>query len=775
MKRGFHLVLSRHYEFDQNDGDSDGDGDDNNDNNDKKAGHKDDINGGSDRLDYAGNDDTPMKSIPTQIILVDHHNNHNTALRRYNAGYQNGVAAPTGRTAAADYQEGQHGQQKEAGGYDQELENQTLDFIADRLLHGSVFFSSRDNNSPYPERSLPHFSQADLVLGKKLGGGEFGKVYTVESFNQRQQNVDCMPGAIVMDGGGGGDCDNRGSTVPTASRQQHSDHPNAIDSKQNQKPEPTESSPVAIPQNNDPAQSAASLQHRHSLTVPFGHSSSEDRCLGSSRINNSTDRRIGKATTDAMTDDDSMDMSDDDNPSSSLAVPFAQPESSHQCGYYYSVDDMSDLDDDGEEEIDRARKVDEKRRYMIRNCHRHGQPQYAIKVVRRELRGWKRYMATIDMACELKFLAGLSHPNIIRVRGLMGFIGRPEHFGIILDRLSCDLTDKIDEWRNRRASLNYHRRGQNHRRRHSSSTYGRTETKDHRQQDGPRSLLGRLMRGRSRSVSPSIFFTSNNDDNERRSSRSQQWDGLLTERIMACYDIARAMRYLHQRSILFRDLKPNNVGVTLDGTYVLFDMGLTVELKRPDLVAPPDGYAITGLTGSRMFMAPENALCRPYGFASDSYSFAMLMWEVVSLELAFGGWDLDKHWQRVIAGGERPCSLSPHILPPVLDRMMQDAWHEDPSVRPTFESICEIMKKEIVERVDCEEAGIVIDDRTEYLLSSSSKPTKELQIVHQNPRTDGGQQQQHQQHGNLDVKPSTTKTITSLKKKKQPWVFHLAD
>eukprot|EP00529_Nitzschia_sp_RCC80_P035196 CAMPEP_0113510148 /NCGR_PEP_ID=MMETSP0014_2-20120614/37971_1 /TAXON_ID=2857 /ORGANISM="Nitzschia sp." /LENGTH=182 /DNA_ID=CAMNT_0000406059 /DNA_START=283 /DNA_END=828 /DNA_ORIENTATION=- /assembly_acc=CAM_ASM_000159 len=182
MKRGLHLVLSRHYESDQDDIDGDGDDDDDDDNN--KAVHQDKNNGSSGGLDYADNDEGPLKSVPRQIILVDHHhnNNNNNALRRNTAGYQNSVASPTGRTTAADYQEQQQQRQRHQndkadgdGGYDQELENQTLDFLTDRLLHGSVFFSSRDNNNnQYPERSLPHFSQADLVLGKKLGGGEFG-------------------------------------------------------------------------------------------------------------------------------------------------------------------------------------------------------------------------------------------------------------------------------------------------------------------------------------------------------------------------------------------------------------------------------------------------------------------------------------------------------------------------------------------------------------------------------------------------------------------------
>lgn len=33
----------------------------------------------------------------------------------------------------------------------------------------------------------------------------------------------------------------------------------------------------------------------------------------------------------------------------------------------------------------------------------------------------------------------------------------------------------------------------------------------------------------------------------------------------------------------------------------LFDFGLVKELKAKDLVEPPDGYAATGLTGSRRY------------------------------------------------------------------------------------------------------------------------------------------------------------------------------
>lgn len=668
MKRRLHLVVSRHYESEEDD-------DENRKNNDSDS----DSNVENNNSD---NDDGRLKHVPKQVILVDR--------RKYSSNNNNNIAAGSlpGSTPAARRQ---YGDNVNDNGNDQELEYQTHDFVSDKLLLGSEFF--RENM--YPERRIPRFSPSDLKLGQKLGGGEFGKVYSIESLNQKQQNSDNIPGAVVMDGGDDVEGDGDGADFGLRNN--------------NRRTTQLKTNGSFLAEEEDPQSSVVMLslpRTKHQSRLPLSHSSSEDRCHGS--IDH---RRIGYSV-DATTDDDSS-TSVGSNPSSSFAAPFARSQASlRRCGYYgyyYSVDDISDLDNDGEEDIEREHQVDEKRRRMIRSCHRQGEPKYAIKIVRRDLTGWKRYMATIDMACELKFLAALSHPNIIHVRGLLGNIGQPESFGIILDRLSCDLTDKIDEWK-RRVPSSIHIIG-NHMRQHSFKS--NEERHRHKQ---PGALLGRLMHGRSRSVSPSVFFGSSNS----YTARHFHWEKLLTERIMACYDVARAMRYLHQRSILFRDLKPSNVGVTLQGVYVLFDMGLTVELRRSDLVEPPDGYAITGLTGSRMFMAPENALCKPYGFASDSYSFAMLMWEVISMELAFENWKLDKHWQRVILGGERPRSLS-HILTPTLNKMMQDAWHEDPSFRPTFGSICEIMKSEIVQRAACDELGIVVDDRTEHLRKSSSE------------------------------------------------------
>ena len=61
---------------------------------------------------------------------------------------------------------------------------------------------------------------------------------------------------------------------------------------------------------------------------------------------------------------------------------------------------------------------------------------------------------------------------------------------------------------------------------------------------------------------------------------------------------------------LTTDLKPDNVGFTLDGTLKLFDLGLASCVYQR--TSSTDSYAMTGQTGSLRYMAPEVALNQAY-------------------------------------------------------------------------------------------------------------------------------------------------------------------
>ena len=78
-------------------------------------------------------------------------------------------------------------------------------------------------------------------------------------------------------------------------------------------------------------------------------------------------------------------------------------------------------------------------------------------------------------------------------------------------------------------------------------------------------------------------------------------------------DIARGVRYLHDRDLLHRDIKPPNILVTEEGAK-LGDLGLAVDVDQ-----------ITSWAGTPSYWAPEIALHEDYGFPADIFSLGVVL------------------------------------------------------------------------------------------------------------------------------------------------------
>lgn len=153
--------------------------------------------------------------------------------------------------------------------------------------------------------------------------------------------------------------------------------------------------------------------------------------------------------------------------------------------------------------------------------------------------------------------------------------------------------------------------------------------------------------------------------------------------------LAQAMAYLHESAIpgsvvLHRDLKPDNVGLLLDGTVKLLDFGLAKIMEH----VGDDEYAVynmSGETGSLRYMAPEVADGLPYNAKADVYSFGILLWELVAGKKPFDGLDRALFYERIVHGGERPLIRSK--WPPLLAELLRDCWDADMRRRPSFRTI----------------------------------------------------------------------------------------
>eukprot|EP00816_Leptocylindrus_hargravesii_P009639 CAMPEP_0196802092 /NCGR_PEP_ID=MMETSP1362-20130617/1793_1 /TAXON_ID=163516 /ORGANISM="Leptocylindrus danicus, Strain CCMP1856" /LENGTH=601 /DNA_ID=CAMNT_0042173301 /DNA_START=667 /DNA_END=2469 /DNA_ORIENTATION=- len=155
--------------------------------------------------------------------------------------------------------------------------------------------------------------------------------------------------------------------------------------------------------------------------------------------------------------------------------------------------------------------------------------------------------------------------------------------------------------------------------------------------------------------------------------------------------LADALGYCHGKAVpgtlvLHRDVKPDNIGFTIDGTLKLIDFGLA---KVVDNAAPDcnDVYSLSGETGSLRYMAPEVADNRPYNHKADVYSFGIILWEMLAYKKPYDGLNRESFYVRIVDGGERPPVNKK--WPKELVSLVTDCWSADIEQRPTFAAVVE--------------------------------------------------------------------------------------
>ncbi|KAL4123799.1 hypothetical protein PRIC2_009645 [Phytophthora ramorum] len=166
-------------------------------------------------------------------------------------------------------------------------------------------------------------------------------------------------------------------------------------------------------------------------------------------------------------------------------------------------------------------------------------------------------------------------------------------------------------------------------------------------------------------------------------------------------DMARGMSYLHEHSVMHRDLKSSNVLLDAQGTAKISDFGLScvLELGR--------SADLTAETGTYGWMAPEVIRHEPYSSKADVYSFAVVLWEMLARDVPFKGQTPMQTAMAVAEQRMRPAL--PRNTPPKIVELIEHCWNQNAASRPDFSAIVKVLPfvKQSLSKTEFKNAGIL--------------------------------------------------------------------
>lgn len=155
-----------------------------------------------------------------------------------------------------------------------------------------------------------------------------------------------------------------------------------------------------------------------------------------------------------------------------------------------------------------------------------------------------------------------------------------------------------------------------------------------------------------------------------------------TRAVEIMQQVACGLEAIHSAGLIHRDLKPNNILVPGRGVPKILDLGLAKGLEAAFTMTSE-----SAIVGTPSYMSPEQLQGIPLSYASDIFSFGILLYEAVAGQYPFGGEHPSAVLYAIAHRDAPPLAESVHDCPPRLSELVGRCLSKRPEDRPETMSL----------------------------------------------------------------------------------------
>lgn len=171
---------------------------------------------------------------------------------------------------------------------------------------------------------------------------------------------------------------------------------------------------------------------------------------------------------------------------------------------------------------------------------------------------------------------------------------------------------------------------------------------------------------------------------DRLHRTNRQMPPLTATRLtIIAYEVAVGMQHLHSCNIVHRDLKTLNILLDEEDDGCVADFGLSGMMK--------DNQELCGGVGTPHYTAPEVLAHTRYGPKVDTFSYGVVLWEMLVRKVPYGEMSHMAIYEHVVTRGWR--LPLPNDIPEGMKKLITRCWSKNPNDRPDFNEIVELFEK----------------------------------------------------------------------------------